>query len=139
MADNHYKHIKMILDNINNPKDLKGLSVQQLESLADEIRQVLIHKMNISGGHFGPNLGVVEATIAYINIREQERTLVIDTDIRLVFEMSLVCHVSIFKRQPEITSANRKELGRTINGPTLTYAQYRNTICVGFDRVRSIC
>ena len=54
----------MILDNINSPKDLKGLSVQQLESLADEIRQVLIHKMSISGGHFGPNLGVVEATIA---------------------------------------------------------------------------
>ena len=54
----------MILDNINSPKDLKGLSVQQLDSLADEIRQVLIHKMSISGGHFGPNLGVVEATIA---------------------------------------------------------------------------
>lgn len=64
MADNHYKKIKMILDNINSPKDLKGLSVQQLDSLADEIRQVLIRKMSLSGGHFGPNLGVVEATIA---------------------------------------------------------------------------
>lgn len=54
----------MILDNINGPQDLKGLSFQQLETLADEIRNVLIHKMSISGGHFGPNLGVVEATIA---------------------------------------------------------------------------
>lgn len=54
----------MILDKINSPHDLKGLSLQQLETLADEIRNVLIHKMSISGGHFGPNLGVVEATIA---------------------------------------------------------------------------
>lgn len=54
----------MILDSVNSPKDLKNLSFQQLETLAAEIRQVLIHKMSISGGHFGPNLGVVEATIA---------------------------------------------------------------------------
>ena len=54
----------MILDRINSPKDLKGLSIKELESLAAEIRDVLIHKMSISGGHFGPNLGVVEATIA---------------------------------------------------------------------------
>lgn len=54
----------MILDNVNSPKDLRSLSFQQLETLAAEIRQVLIHKMSISGGHFGPNLGVVEATIA---------------------------------------------------------------------------
>lgn len=54
----------MVLDNVNSPKDLKGLSLKELESLADEIRQVLIRKMSISGGHFGPNLGVIEATIA---------------------------------------------------------------------------
>lgn len=54
----------MILDEINSPKDLKNLSLGELDTLADEIRQVLIHKMSISGGHFGPNLGVVEATIA---------------------------------------------------------------------------
>jgi 1-deoxy-D-xylulose-5-phosphate synthase len=54
----------MVLDNVNSPKDLKGFSLQQLETLAEEIRSVLIHKMSISGGHFGPNLGVVEASIA---------------------------------------------------------------------------
>lgn len=54
----------MILDRINNTKNLKGLSLEELETLATEIRNVLIHKMSISGGHFGPNLGVVEATIA---------------------------------------------------------------------------
>lgn len=54
----------MILDRINSPKDIKGLSIQELETLASEIRNLLMHKMSISGGHFGPNLGVVEATIA---------------------------------------------------------------------------
>lgn len=54
----------MILDRINTPNDLKGLSLPELETLASEIRKVLIHKMSVSGGHFGPNLGVVEATIA---------------------------------------------------------------------------
>lgn len=54
----------MILDKVNIPKDIKSLSLSELDSLASEIRQVLIHKMSISGGHFGPNLGVVEATIA---------------------------------------------------------------------------
>lgn len=64
MVDNHCNNSNMILDKINCPKDLKGLSIQELETLASEIRDVLIHKMSISGGHFGPNLGVVEATIA---------------------------------------------------------------------------
>ncbi len=64
MVDNHCKNSNMVLDRINCPKDLKGLSIQELETLASEIRDVLIHKMSISGGHFGPNLGVVEATIA---------------------------------------------------------------------------
>lgn len=54
----------MILDRINNPKDLKALSLEELDTLAEEIRGILIHKMSISGGHIGPNLGVVEVTIA---------------------------------------------------------------------------
>lgn len=54
----------MVLDRINSPKDLKVLSILELETLASEIRNLLMHKMSISGGHFGPNLGVVEATIA---------------------------------------------------------------------------
>lgn len=64
MVDNHCNNSNMVLDRINSPKDLKTLSLQELESLAIEIRDVLIRKMSISGGHFGPNLGVVEATIA---------------------------------------------------------------------------
>ena len=54
----------MILDKINSPKDLKTLSLDEMNGLAGEIRELIIKKVNTTGGHFGPNLGIVEATIA---------------------------------------------------------------------------
>ncbi|MHA6483804.1 1-deoxy-D-xylulose-5-phosphate synthase [Paenibacillus sp. strain BS8-2] len=54
----------MLLDQINGPEDLNGLTVGQLEQLADEIRQFLIEKLSVTGGHLAPNLGVVELTLA---------------------------------------------------------------------------
>jgi len=53
-----------ILNNINSPKDLKELNKDQLYTLADEVRNAVINKVSQTGGHFGPNLGMVEATIA---------------------------------------------------------------------------
>ena len=53
-----------LLPTIKGPKDLKALSVDQLEELAAEIRAAIIHKVSASGGHLAPNLGVVELTIA---------------------------------------------------------------------------
>ncbi len=54
----------MILDKINEPQDLKILTVGELNTLADEIRELIIKKVNTTGGHMGPNLGIIEATIA---------------------------------------------------------------------------
>ena len=54
----------MVLNKINEPKDLKSLSKDELSSLANEIREILIRKVSTTGGHFGPNLGMVEATVA---------------------------------------------------------------------------
>lgn len=54
----------MILNEIREPRDLKSLSKEDLNVLASEIREVLIKKVSVTGGHFGPNLGMVEATIA---------------------------------------------------------------------------
>ena len=54
----------MILDKINYPQDLKTLKLSEMETLANEIRNLIIKKVNVTGGHFGPNLGIVEATIA---------------------------------------------------------------------------
>lgn len=54
----------MILDKINMPQDLKTLSTDELNKLADEMRALIIKKVNTIGGHLGPNLGIIEATIA---------------------------------------------------------------------------
>lgn len=53
-----------ILDRISSPADLKGLDHDQLTQLSGEIRKFLIEKVSRSGGHLGPNLGVVELTLA---------------------------------------------------------------------------
>ncbi|WP_454039411.1 1-deoxy-D-xylulose-5-phosphate synthase [Corynebacterium afermentans] len=53
-----------LLEHIATPADVRKLSPAQLEALADEIREMLIQKVSATGGHLGPNLGVVEMTIA---------------------------------------------------------------------------
>ncbi|HVJ08087.1 MAG TPA: 1-deoxy-D-xylulose-5-phosphate synthase [Acidisarcina sp.] len=53
-----------LLDQINSPADIKSLSISQLETLAQEIRDRLILVLSKTGGHLGPNLGVVELTLA---------------------------------------------------------------------------
>ena len=53
-----------ILNKINEPNDLKKLSIEELKTLASEIRELLLKKLSIHGGHFGPNFGTVEAIIA---------------------------------------------------------------------------
>jgi 1-deoxy-D-xylulose-5-phosphate synthase len=53
-----------LLSSITGPRDLDALSTDQLEELADEIRGFLIENVARTGGHLGPNLGVVELTIA---------------------------------------------------------------------------
>ncbi|MDT9689970.1 1-deoxy-D-xylulose-5-phosphate synthase [Streptomyces sp. P9(2023)] len=53
-----------ILENIRGPRDLRPLGGAELDELAEEIRQFLIHAVARTGGHLGPNLGVVELTIA---------------------------------------------------------------------------
>lgn len=52
-----------ILDTINCPNDLKSLSTRELELLAHEIRRELVSTLSVTGGHLGPNLGVVELTL----------------------------------------------------------------------------
>lgn len=54
----------MYAEKIRSPKDLKTLSVEELETLAGEIRRALLARLSARGGHIGPNLGMVEATIA---------------------------------------------------------------------------
>lgn len=54
----------MLLETINSPKDIKKLSLAELQQLAQEIREGILNRDSLIGGHVGPNLGIVETIIA---------------------------------------------------------------------------
>jgi len=66
-----------MLSEIKSPADLKGLSAAQLDQLSGEIRSFLIEQVSKSGGHLGPNLGVVELTIAIHRIFQSPKDVVV--------------------------------------------------------------
>jgi 1-deoxy-D-xylulose-5-phosphate synthase len=66
-----------MLESIKSPADLQGLSEDQLALLGEEIRAFLIEKVSKSGGHLGPNLGVVELTIAIHRSFESPKDVII--------------------------------------------------------------
>lgn len=67
----------MYIENINNPSDVKKLDRNQLKELASEMRTALITKLSRHGGHFGPNLGFVEATIAMHYVFESPKDKIV--------------------------------------------------------------
>ena len=66
-----------MIESIEGPEDIKGLSQEELVSLAHEIRTFLIEKVSKSGGHLGPNLGVVELTMAIHRVFDSPRDVVL--------------------------------------------------------------
>ncbi|CAN5309988.1 1-deoxy-D-xylulose-5-phosphate synthase [soil metagenome] len=69
-----------LLENISGPRDLDGLSREQLVELAGEIRHFLIAEVSKTGGHLGPNLGVVELTLAMHRVFDSPKdAIVFDT------------------------------------------------------------
>lgn len=84
----------MYLSNIDSPADIKGLAVEQLEVLATEMREVLLQKLSRRGGHFGPNFGFVEATIALHYVFDSPRD-------KIVFDVShqSYCHKMLTGRK----------------------------------------
>lgn len=54
----------MYIEKINTPADLKKMTAEEKQALVDEIRTLLIHRMPTTGGHVGPNLGMIEPTVA---------------------------------------------------------------------------
>lgn len=54
----------MYIEKIQSPADLKGLNIEELKIVADETRQAVLNRVSKHGGHVGPNLGFVEATVA---------------------------------------------------------------------------
>lgn len=74
------------LDMVDEPQHVKNLTLPQLTQLAGEIRQELIHTLAINGGHLGPNLGVVELSIALHRVFETPRD-------KFVWDVSHQCYV----------------------------------------------
>ncbi|GAA1659597.1 1-deoxy-D-xylulose-5-phosphate synthase [Kribbella alba] len=69
-----------VLDTVGGPEDLKGLTDRQLGELAAEIRDVLVETVSRTGGHLGPNLGMVEITLAMHRVFDSPRDrLIYDT------------------------------------------------------------
>ena len=54
----------MYLETIHEPADIRGYTAEQRRALAGEMRDALIRRTSCIGGHIGPNLGIIEATIA---------------------------------------------------------------------------
>ena len=69
-----------LLDSISSPQDVRRLTTQEVDALAEEIRAFLVDQVSRTGGHLGPNLGVVELSIALHRVFDSPRdTIVFDT------------------------------------------------------------
>lgn len=75
----------MYLENINGPEDIKKLNLDELKVLADETRSALINKISKAGGHSGPNLGMVEMTVALHYVFSSPKD-------KIVFDVSHQCY-----------------------------------------------
>ena len=75
----------MYLENINAPRDLRGYTAEQRRILAQEMREALIERTSLVGGHIGPNLGIIEATIALHTVFDSPRD-------KIVFDVSHQCY-----------------------------------------------
>src|SRR5580700_11665096 len=79
-------YLGQLLESIHSPADVKKLNSTQLESLAEEIRAFLIQTLSKTGGHLGPNLGVVELTLALHTVFETPKD-------KFVFDVSHQAYV----------------------------------------------
>lgn len=67
----------MYLEKINVPEDVRQLNTEELRALAEEMRQALLFRLSRHGGHFGPNFGMVEATIALHYVFDSPRDKIV--------------------------------------------------------------
>lgn len=75
----------MYIEKIKSPADLKGLDLETLKRIADETRQAVLNRVSKHGGHVGPNLGFVEATVALHYVFDAPKD-------KLVFDVSHQCY-----------------------------------------------
>ncbi|MBE6451782.1 MAG: 1-deoxy-D-xylulose-5-phosphate synthase [Alphaproteobacteria bacterium] len=109
--------------NINEPKDIKNLSYNELDVLAQEIRQAILNRTSVLGGHIGPNLGMVEAIIALHYVFDSPKD-------KIVFDVSHQCYAhKILTGRKECFLNN--ELLRNISGYTNPNESEHDIFAVG--------
>lgn len=92
----------MILEKINCPDDVKKLTFDEMKLLSNEMRQGIINKVNTIGGHMGPNLGIVETTIALHYVFNSPED-------KIIFDVSHQCypHKMLTGRQEGFTNPDK--------------------------------
>ena len=75
----------MYLETIHEPADIRGYTAEQRRALADEMRDALIRRTSCIGGHIGPNLGIIEATIALHTVFDSPHD-------KIIFDVSHQCY-----------------------------------------------
>lgn len=75
----------MLLETINSPKDIKKFSLAELQQLAQEIREGILNRDSLIGGHVGPNLGIVETIIALHYVFDTPKD-------KIVYDVSHQCY-----------------------------------------------
>ncbi len=74
-----------VLERINSPADVKKLKGEELDKLSEDVRQAVINKVSQTGGHIGPNLGIVETTVALHYVFDSPKD-------KFVFDVSHQCY-----------------------------------------------
>src|SRR5207249_5822767 len=102
-----------VLGRIVSPADLRSLSDSELGALADEIRQFLVASVSKTGGHLGPNLGVVELTLALHRVFESPRD-------RILWDTGHQAYVHRLLTRPRDGVARLRKLGAMSGHPNGT-------------------
>jgi 1-deoxy-D-xylulose-5-phosphate synthase len=106
-----------ILDRIGTPADLRSLSDAELRTLAEEIRQFLVTTVSKTGGHLGPNLGVVELTIALHRVFDSPKD-------RILWDTGHQAYVHKLLTRPRDGFARLRKLGGMSGYPNRTESEH---------------
>ena len=72
----------MYLEKINSPEDIKDFTAQQRQALAAEMREAMLQRASVHGGHFGPDFGIVDKIIAELIQAHREKNTSTPYEIR---------------------------------------------------------